>query len=320
MAIRKTVRRGDSLWSLACRYLGSGSRYPQILNFHNQEATRYGLRPIDQPDLIFVGETILIPPRPKFPKPGSGTRAEGGKPPIPLNLKVTYVIGRDTPPIIYSAFYGDYTLKTEISGAIDIEIASHDRYRHSLELFMSKDPLQARQKLHDAYDPAIVALTAKPEMVFESGRVKIEAPIAAHAHPGPYIVEVQALTPLQMSGTLKPPAINGTLEMGRRKFKYSADIEFRTEVNWHQKPKGGPETVKVTAPTSELNQNVADYQTKSTKWDQVVDEKGVIVAVVLVAVTAAGSILYRIATRGGLQPAPIMTPFTHTIDRHNLRA
>ena len=80
----------------------------------------------------------------------------------------------------------------------------------------------------------MTSMSAKPEMVFKSGRVKIEAPIAAHAHPGPYIVEVQALTPLQMSGTLKPPAINGTLEMGRRKFKYSADIEFRTEVTWHQ--------------------------------------------------------------------------------------
>jgi hypothetical protein len=94
--IRKTVRRGDSLWNLACRYLGSGTRYPQIHAYHNQEAARFGLRPIEKPNLIFVGQTILIPPRPKFPEPGNGTKAEGGHWPIPLNLKVTYTIGRDT--------------------------------------------------------------------------------------------------------------------------------------------------------------------------------------------------------------------------------
>lgn len=99
--MRETVRRGDCLWSLAHRYLGSGTRYPQILDYHNQAAARFGLRRIDQPDQIFVGETILIPPRPKFPKPdtNTGTRTEGSHPYIPVDLKVTYVIGRDTPPI-----------------------------------------------------------------------------------------------------------------------------------------------------------------------------------------------------------------------------
>jgi hypothetical protein len=171
MAIRKTVRRGDSLWSLAGRYLGGGERYPQIVDFHNQQANCYNLRPIDKPDLIFVGETVLIPPRPKVPKPGSGTKAEGAHSPIPLNLKVTYNIGRDTPPGTYVQSYGNCTITTELSGEIGIEIASQDRYRHSLEIFMSKNPMQAKQKLHDAYDPAVVALTAKPEMVFVKSRL-----------------------------------------------------------------------------------------------------------------------------------------------------
>lgn len=63
------------------------------------------------------------------------------------------------------------------------------------------------------------ALTAKPEMVFESGRVKIKAPIAANANLGPYAIEVNAVTPMHMSGTLKPSTVSGTLEMGRRKYK-----------------------------------------------------------------------------------------------------
>jgi hypothetical protein len=224
--MREAVKRGDSLWSLAHRYLGSGTRYPEILEYHNQEAAKNRLRYIDQPGMIFVGETILIPPRPKFPKPGNGTKAEGDKSALPIKLKVSYAIGRDTPPIVHTALYSTYTIKTEMSGGIDIEIESHDRYRHSLELFISKNVLQARQKLHDAYDPAIVALTAKPEMVFESGKVKIDAPIAAEANLGLYTMQVYQVTPMQMSGSLKPPPINGTLELGRRKFKYSAEIEY----------------------------------------------------------------------------------------------
>jgi hypothetical protein len=321
MAIRKRVRRGDSLWRLAQRHLGSGTRYPQILDFHNKEAGKNGLRRIDQANLIFVGETILLPPRPKILKQGDGTKVEGDQSAIPANLTVTFVIGRDTPPIVYKAFSGDYTIMTEMSGGIDVEIASPDRYRHSLELMMSKNTLQARQKLHDAYDPAIFALTAKPEMVFESGKVKIEAPIATEAKLGPYTLEVNAATPTQLSGSLKPPTINGTLELGRRKYKYSADIKFKVDVIWHQRPKSEPEPVTETVKKKATVKKIADKPTvNTTKWDQTVAEKGVVVAVVFVAFTAVSLLLYRIATRGGLQPAPIMSPFTHTIDRHNPRA
>jgi hypothetical protein len=320
MPIRLTVRRGDSLWSLACRYLGSGERYPQIYDFHNQEAARYGLRPIEKPNLIFVGQTILIPPRPKVPKPGSGTKAEGSHWPIPLNLKVTYTIGRDTPPIIYAANYGDYSIKTEMSGEIAIEnkTPGHLKYVHNYELAMSKDSIQAKQKLRDTTDPALVALTAKPEMVFESGKVKIKAPIAAKANLGPYAIEVQAVTPLQMSGTLKPPTINGDLEMGRRKYKYSADIEFKIDVIWHQRPKGKPEeSVRVTKPTTQFNPDVGRRQTNHTsKWDQTVTEKGVVVAVVSLFLYAAYRAAELLTTKGMARPI-IMSPMIHEIDRHN---
>jgi nucleoid-associated protein YgaU len=67
MALRHTVRQGDSLWSLAHRYLGNGTKWQEILDEHNRAASRPGPRngiwPIDDPDLIFVGQTIMIPPR-----------------------------------------------------------------------------------------------------------------------------------------------------------------------------------------------------------------------------------------------------------------
>jgi hypothetical protein len=270
------------------------------------------LRPIEKPDLIFVGQTILIPPRPKFPKQGSGTKAEGGHWPIQIELKVTYTIGRDTPPIIYTASYGDYSIKAEMSGEIGIEnkTAWDLKYVQNYELAMSKDSMQAKQTLHALHDPALVALTAKPEMVFESGRVKINAPIASNANLGPYALEVQAVTPLHMSGTLKPPTINGDLEMGRRKFKYSADIKFKVDVIWHQRPKGGSEAVKVSVKEKELAEN----PTRTMNWKEVIDENDGIIATVTLIIIGTALWAY---TRGTalINQTTSMTPFTHTIER-----
>jgi hypothetical protein len=315
MPIRQCIQKGDSLWSLAGRYLGSGTRYPQITAFHNKEAARYGLRHIDNENLIFVGETILIPPRQKFPEPGNGTKAAGDHLPIPLNLKVTYKIGRDTPPVIYVASYGEYSIKAEMTGKISIEnkTPGHLKYVHNYELFMSKDPMQAKQKLYKVHDPALAVLTAKPELVFESGRVKIKAPIAAKAHLGAYTIEVQAVTPMQMSGTLKPPTINGDLEMGRSRYRYSADIEFKVDVFWHQRPGGGPEPVTKNAPEKKPADSPLGH---TSKWDQKVAEEGVVVAVVSVFLYASYRMIGRIGTRG--MPRPItIPPFIHEIDlRH----
>jgi hypothetical protein len=317
MPIRQCIQKGDSLWSLAGRYLGSGTRYPQITAFHNKEAARYGLRHIDNENLIFVGETILIPPRQKFPAPGNGTKAAGNQLPIPLNLKVTYKIGRDTPPVIYVASYGEYSIKAEMTGKISIEnkTPGHLKYVHNYELFMSKDPLQAKQKLYKVHDPALAVLTAKPELVFESGRVKIKAPIAAKAHLGAYTIEVKAVTPMQMSGSLKPPTIKGDLEMGRSRYEYSADIEYKVDVILHQRPRGGPEPVKAIEPDQkvELVEKPIDH---SSKWDKKVAEAGTVVAVVSVFLYALYRATALLGTRG--MPMPItIPPFIHEIDLRN---
>jgi hypothetical protein len=319
MAIRLTVRRGDSLWSLACRYLGSGERYPQIYDFHNQQAARYGLRTIEKPDLIFVGQTILIPPRPKVPKPGNGTKAEGSHWPIPLNLKVTYTIGKDTPPIIYKVSYGDYSITTEMSGEIGIEnkTPGHFRYVHNYELAMSKNSIQAKQKLRDTTDPALVALTAKPEMVFdlESGQLKIKAPITANANIGPYTVRVDAVTPMHYSGTIEPQTISGTLELGRSKFKYRADIKFKVDVFLHQRPKNEPEQVKGTKPVKKI----AIDRPNSIDWGQTIDENGGIIATVALILVGTALWFY---TRGAtmINQTTSLTPFTHTIDPRKVKA
>ena len=48
-----TVKRGDTLWGISIRYLGSGSKYTQIFNANR--AT------IEDPNRIYVGQRVLIP-------------------------------------------------------------------------------------------------------------------------------------------------------------------------------------------------------------------------------------------------------------------
>jgi nucleoid-associated protein YgaU len=41
MGVRYTVRRGDSLWSLAGRYLGDYTRFQDICDYHDEHAQRH---------------------------------------------------------------------------------------------------------------------------------------------------------------------------------------------------------------------------------------------------------------------------------------
>ena len=76
--IRLKVIEGYSLWRLGHRYLGSGTRWPLILDFHNAEVARFGshspLMPIEDKNLIYVGQTIMVPARGKQIPAGTGER------------------------------------------------------------------------------------------------------------------------------------------------------------------------------------------------------------------------------------------------------
>lgn len=48
-----TVKRGDSLWKIAQRYLGKGSRYPEIYNLNRDK--------IKNPNLIYPGQVLRLP-------------------------------------------------------------------------------------------------------------------------------------------------------------------------------------------------------------------------------------------------------------------
>jgi hypothetical protein len=229
-----TVRRGDSLWGLAHRYLGSGTKWRAILECHNEHAAKPGhhklLVPIENPNLIYVGQYVMVPGRRKKLSPAPGNKKEASQIALPVDLKVTYAIGRDTPPIVYVQKGADYTVTTEMSGQISIELRSVDMFRHNLELLMSSSPNEAKSLLQQNYDPALCALTAKPGIEFASGRVTIKPAIAAEAGLGPYSVKVQAESPVQLSGTFTPPSAEGTIKVHGREYKFLADLEFKVDV------------------------------------------------------------------------------------------
>lgn len=82
MGTQHMVRRGDSLWRLAGIYLGNGARYQSIVDYHNKEAARSGrhggLLPIDDPNLIYVGQRSWCPPGRSFRRrgPAEGTKRQ----------------------------------------------------------------------------------------------------------------------------------------------------------------------------------------------------------------------------------------------------
>lgn len=126
------VRRGDSLWRLAVRNLGDGKRWPEIFKAHNAEAAkprhRSKLFPITNENLIYIGQTLWLPRRQINAPQGDGARNQGDKQSKAISLKVNYTIGRDTPPIEYLWPLVDCTVKTGLSGTIDLEITSDNKH------------------------------------------------------------------------------------------------------------------------------------------------------------------------------------------------
>jgi hypothetical protein len=125
------------------------------------------------------------------------------------------------------------TIEAKLSGTIAIQNMTHSRYRHNLELALSKDAPAVKQKLGQFSDHAFRDLTKGVELGFQDGEVTIKAPIMYKAGLGPYSVVVVAENPTKLKGSLKPDTISSTTDVEGRKYKYTADIAFDVSVTLH---------------------------------------------------------------------------------------
>ncbi len=251
MGIRHMVRRGDSLWSLAGIYLGNGTRYNSIVEYHNKEAARFGrnggLLPIDDPNLIYVGQTIMVPSRQKNQPAGTGKNHEASTTATGVGLKVEYNFEDGKSPLKYQPIVTpDYTITSQMTGKITIENLTHDGLRSNFELAMAADKGQLTSKLGFG-DKAISELTKSLECKFDiaTGKVTLEASVAAHANIGPYSFDVEADAPNHLKALYKPEPISAIVEKNKRRYKFIAEIAFRVDITLHPSPRNvNPQTIR----------------------------------------------------------------------------
>jgi hypothetical protein len=124
-------------------------------------------------------------------------------------------------------------------------IPTHNNYRYNFELAVSRNKAALKQKLDEFSNQAFKDLTDGVKLKYESGQVTLQTPLAAYANAGPYIVRVAADAPNHFSGSFKTEPLSGMVEKDRRRFKYTAEVEFKIEVIWHPRPRSRPEPVAV---------------------------------------------------------------------------
>jgi len=311
--IRHVVRRGDSLWGLGGQYLGSGTRWPEIDKFHNEFALggrHPQLLPIKDPNLIFVGQTIFIPPRSSKPytlsqgKPWP--KVEVTKPATGLDLKVVYKI--EDGQSQYKQVLPHCTLEAKLSGTIAIENMTHGRYRSNLELALSQNAPAVKQKLGEFSDHAFRDLTKGVELRYQNGHVTIKAPIMYKAGLGPYTVVVVAENPMKLKGSLKPETISATVDLEGRKYKYTADISFDVTVTLHPTPpKIAPEVAKDVA--SEKKYFSVQRNLKNSEEGTTVTNFFVTFWLIVI-----GTVMWQSRVAAAMSNTTTTGPFLHQID------
>jgi len=140
LGVPYVVKRGDTLWDIAERELGSPSEWPRLYAFNNRDVVnRTGVRKIDNPDLIYEGEVIRLPRvqprarvRPSSPPPLGSLRQSppsvDHKKPARLRdllpkTEVPFALAYDLRDLPSAKAIGPgYTARLSLSGRLVIEL------------------------------------------------------------------------------------------------------------------------------------------------------------------------------------------------------
>jgi hypothetical protein len=346
MGFAHTVRRGDSLWNLAGRYLGNHNRWPAIHDYHNLTVRKNGggnrkLKTISNPDLIYVGQIVMVPGRgehvPAGPDPTCKASPQATA--IALDVKVEYIdISMQYLPYVTPAF----TMTAEISGRIAQQNLSPTRHRDNWELALSAEQGTVSQTLRtQGHDEAFLELVGGMEMAYDpDARMATIGPsLALQAGLGPYTLRLEQVGPYHFSHTLSLDAISGDFESDGRKVRFSADVSFKIDVIMHpgaprrelipdKIPVKAPVELKTTRVPNELKTARAQIESKTANRVSTVIktvlEAGIIVVGVVIVVKAAPVVAAALVTVSGARALrPIsgtvmpLTPNRHVIHTHD---
>jgi hypothetical protein len=303
------------------------------------------LKTISNPDLIYVGQIVMVPGRgehvPAGPDPTCKASPQATA--IALDVKVEYIdISMQYLPYVTPAF----TMTAEISGRIAQQNLSPTRHRDNWELALSAEQGTVSQTLRtQGHDEAFLELVGGMEMAYDpdSQMATIRPSLALQAGLGPYTFALEQVGPNHFSQTLSLDAISGEFESDGRKVRFSADVSFKVDVIMHparrreeaipdnipvRVPVRVPVELKTTRVPNELKTASAPVELKPDSRVSTFIKRGlavgiIVVGVVIVVKAAPVVITAALATMGvrALRPATAtvmpLSPHRHVIHTHD---
>lgn len=313
---RRIVVAGDNLWNIAKEELGAGAQWPRIWRYNNRrDVIKVTGRAIPDPDLIYVGQLLLIPVSPRSPPPVAAPSpppaglapAAPPHPPAPSPQPLRQGPLGSRLPQIQSPVSFKYRLD-------DIRLPPFDTPTALIEMRMTGDVLlmsrkaypalyvtsrreleaQITQEMHHAFgrlvsdnrvifDPAEKRVTVRSMLVSQSN-----TPNAPSTAIG---VEISSNSPVpKLRAEIRWPKLEGTIEG----FLYSAlDVKFVIEI-----------TPKVQPPRAPSPQPIR-IEEPSVNWDRVIGTGLIVTAGVIVVATIVEDFLT--AGAGVADDAPSFT-------------
>ncbi len=303
---RYDVVAGDNLWNIAKLHLGSGAQWPRIWRYNNRrDVIRVTGRGIVNPDLIYVGQVLLIPTVASAP---SGTAAPTVAPPGLLGAQPPSAAGQPAPlaspqpvrsqgplwqqlPNVQSPISFKYRLdfkappidtpaaKIEFRMTGDVVIMSRKAYpalyvtsRAEIEAQVTHEMNHAFGKLVQdnrfIFNPADRSVTVRSMLVSQS-----KTPNTVSTAIG---VETSSGAFPKLRAEIRFPKLEGTVDH----FIYVAmDVKFVIEITPKLQPPAGPspQPVRYAPPVA-----VPQYQ---TDWGRVIGTGLVVTAAAIVVAT-----------------------------------